>query len=136
MSASSVPRRRKALSRSNALSCVVINQFATPGLGSIVGGRRVSGAVQLLLALAGFFLLLVWMFYYFYDRFRVSVGHEPVENAYGSLGKWGLVLFGIAWVWALVTSLSLLRQAKTEGGAGKGRVPPRIAVPPGEPSEE
>jgi len=122
----------KPVGWAKAITCVIINQFATPGLGSIIGGRFVSGAGQLLFALAGFCLLVVWMVCYFYDRVREAVGQEPVENSFGWMGKWGLICFGAAWLWALVTSLSLLRQAKTAAQASKGRVPPRIAGPPPE----
>ena len=40
----------------------------------------------------------------------------------------GLGLFALSWLWALASSLSLLRQTREESPAGQGRVPPRIGV--------
>jgi hypothetical protein len=126
MSASSVRRLRKAPSRSKAVTCVVVNQFATPGLGSVVGRRFVSGAGQLLLSLAGFCLIVTWMVCRIYDSILEAVGQETGAHSNGWMAKWGLISFGGGWLWALVTSLSLLRQAKENERA----VPPRISEPP------
>jgi hypothetical protein len=47
--------------------------------------------------------------------------------------KWGLLLFGASWLWSLVTSLSLLRQAKADGQVEPKPIPPRMADLPGQP---
>ena len=57
MKASLTTRRRKLLSPATARNAALVNQLATPGLGTIMAGRIVTGAGQLLLALAGFLFL-------------------------------------------------------------------------------
>src|SRR6266481_2808031 len=94
----------KPLTQGRAWTCVLINQLATPGLGSIMGGRRTAGTAQLLMALAGFFLLLGWMFRYFYQLSSQQLDTWMPDKAYAWLGKWGLLAFAAGWVWSLVTS--------------------------------
>jgi hypothetical protein len=55
-------RPRKPISRVAARNAALINQLATPGLGSLMGRRWISGACQLLLSLTGCVMLLVWFF--------------------------------------------------------------------------
>jgi hypothetical protein len=98
--------------------------------------RRVwAGTGQLLLALAGFVLLVGWMFELFYRVFNQQFGRlEPSDSdSSGWIWKWGLLLFGASWLWSLVTSLSLWRQAKSDERAETKAVPPRITDLPGQP---
>jgi hypothetical protein len=55
---------------------------------------------------------------FFYRLWLRSAGEPPPPRAYGGWGKWGLILFGAAWLWALFTSIGLLREAgrQTRGG--------------------
>jgi hypothetical protein len=124
-------KRLPVSARTWAWGCVLINQLATPGLGSIIGRRFVSGAGQLLLAVGGFVMIVGWMVRFYYDSYREAIGQKPVGGPYGWWGKWGLILFGAGWLWALFTSLSLLRQAKRNPPAGPEPVPPRLGVPTG-----
>lgn len=105
----------RPLGRGRAMSAVAINQFATPGLGSLMGGRYLAGAGQLLLALAGCGFLLAW----FVRMMKAYYGLISTANAASSavtppawLWKIGALLFVVSWLWALVTSFSLLREAK------------------------
>jgi hypothetical protein len=116
----------KKLSRSRALTAVFINLCATPGLGSLVCGRIVSGVGQLLLALAGFCLVVAWMVREFCRSILQQLDRPVSQTSCGWMWQWGAVCFGVAWLWSLITSLSLLRQAKEETPTGQGRVPPRI----------
>jgi hypothetical protein len=100
--------------------------LATPGLGSIIGRRFVAGVGQLILAVAGFVMIVGWMAGYFCDQYRLMADLPPAKGSYGWLGEWGLALFGAAWLWSLFTSLSLLRQAKADEQTEAERVPPRI----------
>jgi hypothetical protein len=111
----------------------LINLAATPGLGSLLARRYVAGTGQLLLALAGFVLLVSWMFELFYRLVLQQLGRSVPPDASGWLWKWGLVLFGAGWLWSLVTSLSLWRQAKTEEAAQQQPAPPRLTDLPGQP---
>jgi hypothetical protein len=94
--------------------------------------RRIfAGIGQLLLALAGFFLIVGWMFELFRRVFLQQLGNPVPPDSSGWMWKWGLLLFGAGWVWSLVTSLSLLRQAKADGQAETKPIPPRMTDLPG-----
>ena len=106
-----MPAPRKPLSPATAKNAFLINQFATPGLGSLMAGRRMSGAGQLVLAITGFIFFLLWfiaVMRQFYGQIQGNVEVTPV----GWIGWTGLAIFAAAWCWALVTSLSLLREAR------------------------
>ena len=107
---------RKPLTSTMARNAVLINQLATPGLGSVLAGRYISGAGQLLLALIGFSLFVVWfvaIMRQFYGQIQGNVEIKPV----GWIGLSGLAIFAAAWVWALATSISLMREVKRNNAA-------------------
>lgn len=106
-----MPAPRKLLTPASARNAVLVNQLATPGLGSLMAGRYVSGAGQLLLAITGFGLFLLWfvaVMRQFYGQIQGDVEVKPV----GWIGLTGLAVFAAAWLWALATSISLLREAR------------------------
>lgn len=121
-----MPANSKPLSTQRAWSCVLMNQAATPGLGSIMGRRWLAGSLQLALALIGFALLCVWIGKYCYNLILKQLD-QPVTGSPGNwLGEWGLILFGASWLWSWVTSISLIREAR----AHEAMIPPRITNPP------
>ena len=92
-----------------------------PGSGTLVGGRR-SGYVQGLLALAGTGLTiefgLRFIGWYFANYARLQ---EEMLDPFAVAGevwiavRWALLgmgLFAIGWLWALGSSLGLLREAR------------------------
>ena len=100
----------RPLSRARITSCILINLVATPGLGSLIARRFWAGTGQLLLALAGFMMIAVWFFevmFQYYGQISGDVQPHPV----GWIGEWGAILFAVSWLWSLVTSISLLREA-------------------------
>src|SRR6516165_5295174 len=104
---------RRPLDRSTARNSVLINQLATPGLGSLLAGRWVAGIGQLLLALAGFAMVVAWFGTVVIQLYRqIYRDSEPKSAAW--LGEIGAIIFFISWLWAWVTSLSLLREAKED----------------------
>jgi hypothetical protein len=117
-------RAHKQISPAKAVTCVVINLCATPGLGSLIAGRVQAGILQLSIAVIGFGLIVWWIACFAWDRIRVATGDEPLRTPYGWAGKWGVILFAVAWFWALLTSLSILRQAKTGQSATNTQPPP------------
>ena len=124
--------RRKVVSRTTARNAAWLNQAATPGLGSLLAGRWVAGIGQLLLAVAGFVFVVVWfcdVMIQYYGQIDGDVEPHPV----GWMGEIGAVLFGAAWLWALVTSLSLMARGESEEPAVPQTVPPPLANPPAEP---
>ena len=102
----------KRTSRVKARNAALLNQLATPGLGSLMARRWLAGSGQLLLSLAGFALVMVWfgqmMLRYYGQIAGDSTGQGPVGFMNLVLGA---VLFALAWLWSLVTSFSLLREA-------------------------
>ena len=122
MSGSSPQQPRKPLDRPTARNCALINQLATPGLGSLMARRLVAGIGQLLLALAGFGMLIAWFILLAvqaYNQFANDLQPRPV----GWLGAAGALVFAASWVWSLFTSLSILREARANA--------PPPAEPPG-----
>jgi hypothetical protein len=95
--------------------------------------RVLAGTGQLLLALAGFVLIVGWIFELCYSVYLQQLGNPVPPDSSGWLWKWGLLLFGAGWVWSLVTSLSLLRQAKADGPVESRPIPPRTTDLPGQP---
>jgi len=107
MKPSSVPGKR---SHAKARNAALLNQLATPGLGSLVAGRWIEGTGQLVLALLGFGLFIWW----FMQEMRQLYGQINGDVAVQPVGKylvWGMTLFVASWFWSLITSLSLLREA-------------------------
>jgi 4a-hydroxytetrahydrobiopterin dehydratase len=107
-------RPRKPISRVAARNAALVNQFATPGLGSLMGRRWISGACQLLLALTGCVMLLVW-FFKVIIRYYGLMFDEEHPNPAGWVGEWGGILLAVSWFWALVTSFSLFREVSATG---------------------
>ncbi len=110
------------LSRTAARNCILINQLATPGLGSVMAGRRMVGFGQLLLAVTGFALVCGWFILTVlntYNGLKNDIEPRPV----GWVGGCGGLVFFAAWVWALFTSFQIHRSFKT---AAPGEVPPRL----------
>lgn len=115
-------RRRDSgpLSQNEAWFCCSSN-FILPGSGSLLGGRW-SGYPQLLLGLAGFGLstwfglrFLLWFTQHWREIWAAD--HDPAEilTAIWLPGRWialGFVLFAAAWLWALGTSIALLRATR------------------------
>jgi 4a-hydroxytetrahydrobiopterin dehydratase len=107
-------RPRKPVSRVAARNAALVNQLATPGLGSLMGRRWLVGAGQISLSLAGCVMICAWFckeLYQYYGQITGDVKVEPV----GWIGEWGAILFATAWFWALVTSFSLLREVSRTG---------------------
>src|SRR3954466_1932398 len=94
------------LKRSTALNCLLVNQLATPGLGSLMGRRIVAGVGQLALALAGFGCVLGWVIQIFIHTYRQMSDLPTRPKPYPWLGAAGFVLFLSAWLFSWVTSLS------------------------------
>lgn len=104
------PRLRSRADRLEV--AIVVNQLATPGLGSWMAGHRTTGAGQLVIASAGFAGSLV----HWWRSMRAiwtaaGTGAEAVlpDN---SLLMRSLVLFGIAWIWAGFTSLQIYAEIR------------------------
>ncbi|HTY88211.1 MAG TPA: hypothetical protein VMB80_12155 [Candidatus Acidoferrum sp.] len=116
--------------------------LALPGSGSAAGGRKI-GYAQMTLAFLGLGVSLVsgvrfivWGLKnlpHFYDA-----SADPLDalQELWRAARWplaGLGLFALAWLWALVTSLSLFHQAKPGGASEPGHWSPPPAGGAGQP---
>jgi len=106
-----------------------MNLFATPGLGSLLGGRIVSGLGQLIVFLFGFVLFCFGFFktmkvYYSMADFSVDTVPSQAGNLHYFLA--GFLFAAAGWLWSLLTSVQMVRAAKTPEPAQPGTVPPRI----------
>ncbi len=111
---------RRPLDRATAWGCLTAN-LVVPGTGTLAAGRR-SGYAQGVLALAGTALTLVFgvRFLAWYAANYARFQQEDL-NPFEVLGeiwlavRWallGMALFALAWLWALGSSLLLLREAR------------------------
>src|ERR1035437_5045033 len=102
---------RKKVSRAQARNAALLNQLGTPGLGSLLAGRRVEGVLQLLLFLAGFVLFCLWAFRSLMQYYQMMFRDAP-KTAPGNVGLalGGVGICALAWVWSLQTSFSLFRE--------------------------
>ncbi|MFO1475784.1 MAG: hypothetical protein U1F98_03925 [Verrucomicrobiota bacterium] len=104
-----------------------MNLLATPGLGSILVGRVFVGSAQLLLALAGFLLVLLWFALTLAQAYSLAnLGESGPVQSYGRYGLAGLLLFAAAWLWSLATGLRLWLQTAEAPPPVAPAVPPRI----------
>lgn len=105
---------------------IVINQLATPGLGSWIAGHRLAGAGQLILACAGFVLFVGYFVLLVVASWRASELGTELALPPSVWWKSGLVWFGIAWLWAGVTSLQMFAELRRRAAASPAE-PPRLA---------
>jgi 4a-hydroxytetrahydrobiopterin dehydratase len=117
---------RKPISRATAKNAALLNLLATPGLGSLLARRWVAGGGQLVLAVAGFTLIMVWFFKEMIPYYRLMYGDAPPHLTRLKMLAAGAIVFALAWFWSVVTSISLLREA----AAGKQRSLENFAAPP------
>ena len=104
---------RPAVSAAAARNAFLVNQFATPGLGSLMAHRWIAGSGQLGLAVLGFVLVMVWFFKVMIEYYGQITGDVPIRPV-AWIGELGAALFILAWIWSLFTSISLLRHCKDE----------------------
>ena len=102
---------RKPVSRAKAKNAAMLNLLATPGLGSLLCGRWIAGGGQLVLAAAGFTLVLVWFLKEMIPYYGLMFGDEPPHLPGLKMFGEGAGLFAASWLWSAVTSLDLLREA-------------------------
>ena len=123
---------RDPLSRQTAWGCFTAN-LALPGCGSLLAGR-ISGYAQLTLGVAGVILTTVFgvRFIVWYVANWSRLNDPQSDDPFGPLGeicqavRWaalGMALFGVGWLWALITSIGIVQSAKR---AESDKRPPRI----------
>lgn len=108
MKPSSAP---KGISPAKARNTALLNLLATPGLGSLMAGRWLAGTGQLILALAGFLLVVVWFVKIMVPYYGMMFSDTPPPPINGKVAEAGAALFALAWCWSLVTSISVYSAA-------------------------
>jgi hypothetical protein len=100
-----------------------MNLLATPGLGSLLGGKILPGIGQLALAVLGFCLVMYW-----FVKMLGGVFSEQNDAAqsYAVCGLLGGAVFVASWFWSLATSLGLMRDAKKNEITESAAAPPQI----------
>lgn len=111
--------------RDRAQVAIIINQLATPGLGSWIAGRRLAGAGQMFVAFAGFALLVLYFGAWMVGAVKAIASGFDLVAPPDSWWKIGLALFGAAWLWAGVTSLQLWWAQRVSNA--DPRTPPRLS---------
>lgn len=111
------PRMAGSRHRDRALAWIVWNQLATPGLGTWLAGRRTVGLLQMGLAFAGFFVVCAAFLATVRAVWESAGGDSDFAVGLPASWKAGFVLFGIAWLWAAMSSVQLWREARRQDAA-------------------
>jgi hypothetical protein len=85
-----------------------------------MAGRVIAGTGQLMLAVAGFIMVIGWFIQLFLDIYHQLKGVAAESLPFPWLGPVGAITFLTAWLWSLVTSLSLVRGACRNEGKKPG----------------
>ena len=116
----------KPLTPASARNAALVNQLATPSLGTLMLGKLALGLAQLALAISGFLFVIVWfgmVISQYYGQISGNVEVKPV----GWIGMTGAILFVASWVWSLFTSIGFIREARRMTQPDP-HVPPRIST--------
>jgi hypothetical protein len=105
------PTKGGATPLSRAWTCLLVNAFVCPGLGSLMG-KRLSGLPQLVLAWGGG-LWMIWMIVRYLHSSLQSLGVPPDWRYYWDSGRGGLCFFLAGWLWSVLTGLGLVRKARS-----------------------
>jgi hypothetical protein len=117
--------RKPPLSVVRAWSFLGVNLLATPGLGSIWGGRKLAGRGQLFFSIVGFCLIVGWIF-----KLSLNISAGEINGTDSApvppwLWRGGLLAFGIGWLWSLITSIGMVLEAGKVAKNSKG-APPKL----------
>ncbi len=126
---------RPPLSAVRAWAYLGINLLATPGLGSVMGGRKGAGRGQLFFSVTGFCLIVGWIIQLSIGLSEAEISGTDATPIPAWWWQYGALAFGIGWLWSLITSVSMLIESKNSGGNSPARVPPKLVdvskrVPP------
>jgi hypothetical protein len=116
------------LSRDRAWACVLQN-LATPGIGSLKAQRMFAGVCQLSLAIVSGFFICAWVISWCYRIYEAQNDETLPPDSSGWLLKWAIGFFLASWLWAMATCVNLLLQTKASGRSNMEKVPPRLNLP-------
>jgi hypothetical protein len=110
--------KRARTSEDFAWACLVTNAVGVPGMGTLMI-RRWEGVPQLALSIAGGVLMTWWIAGFVIAELRTMEIPPPGAPPL-ALVLWGIGLFTVGWLWALVSSVRILRAAR-RAAVGGGR---------------
>ena len=111
----------RPLDETLAWGCLVTNLVGVPGAGTLMAGRRAAGFGQLALALAGGFPLTYYVLAFLAAVLR-TLSIPPAGAPPLWIGLLGVGLFAAGWLWALASSVALVRTVRR----GVDRPPPGV----------
>ena len=102
---------RGPIDETRAWTSLSMNLLVLPGLGSFLVGRRIAGTAQAMLASVGAGMSVWWLI--LLARQWAQDGYFPIDGGHDfRIGVSGVVVFAVAWVWSLVTSLTVVHEAR------------------------
>jgi len=96
----------------------MVNQLACPGIGTIMGGRRITGLIQAAVMIIGFALALAYGLMYLSAVYKFVLDPGATEAKWKSLQPplWmlltGFGLCAVAWFWSLFSSFQILHESR------------------------
>ncbi len=108
---------------------MVLNLFLTPGLGSLLARRFIAGTGQVLLAVGGCGMVMVWFIRLLTKEFALINDLPVSEDTHDGLMKVGFIIFGVSWLWAAITTISVAIEDRRKREAElkePAKVPPRL----------
>ena len=121
------------LTRDRAWAYILLN-LSIPGWGSFKAGRAGEGAGKMILGLGGLLLLLAWFFIWVSRISESEVDGTIATRPPDWIWQSGVVGIVISWIWTIVTSFSMLREARTHEKENNQNVPPRLSDLPKPPN--
>ena len=125
--AASATTRPPPLSEVRAWTCVGINLLATPGLGTLWAGRKAAGRGQLFFSIAGFCLIVYYIFAMCFGSVQSAVSETTFVPPPAWTWQLGVVFFGVGWLWSFVSCVSIVMEARRGAGLVSRRAPPILA---------
>jgi hypothetical protein len=98
----------------SARNALLMNLFATPGLGTLMAGKVVSGLVQLALAVTGFALVLIWFIRVMIQYYQLAGGEDVSGNLHPGIAITGGIIFAVAWLWGFATGVQLWQSSRPD----------------------
>jgi len=93
-----------------AWACLLLNLFVLPGLGSLIVRQPLKAAIQIVLALCGFALTMIGGGPLLETIVRTNELPEQLGSSFW-MALAGVILFLIAWIWALTGSVSTITKS-------------------------
>jgi hypothetical protein len=115
------------LTKDRAWAYTLLN-ISVPGWGSWKAGRKATGFGEMLLFIACLFLFGIWFFDWMNRIFQSQMGEDtlpPIPPNW--LWQGGVGLYAVSVVWTIVTSVSMVQEARAYEAEVARNTPPKLA---------